>query len=112
MALYVTVATLKAHLRIDDTAEDTLLQQYILAAQDAAECYMHRPIVSTTDDTAVCTDAADIPPGIIQYILVTAGDYYKQRENRGEKTYTLYFTHLLDPWVRYAYGDTEDTSDE
>ena len=37
MDLYVTVAQLKAHLRIDSDSEDLLLAQYIESAQEEAE---------------------------------------------------------------------------
>ena len=99
--LYVTVATLKSHLRIDGSEEDSLLSQYILAAQEEAEQRMHRAIYSETDENAVTNDLQKIPPGITQFILVAAGDLYKNRENRQEKSFTVYFQNLLDPWIRY-----------
>ena len=99
--LYVTVATLKSHLRIDGSDEDALLSQYILAAQEEAEQRMHRAIYSETDENAVTNDLTKIPAGITQFILVTAGDFYKTRENKQEKPYSTYFEHLLDPWIKY-----------
>ena len=99
--LYVTVATLKSHLRIDGSDEDALLSQYILAAQEEAEQRMHRAIYSETDENAVTNDLTNIPAGITQFILVTAGDFYKARENKQEKAYSTYFEHLLDPWIKY-----------
>ena len=99
--LYVTVATLKSHLRIDGSEEDSLLSQYILAAQEEAEQRMHRAIYSETDENAVTNDLTKIPAGITQFILVTAGDFYKARENKQEKPYSTYFEHLLDPWIKY-----------
>ena len=101
--LYVSVATLKAHLRIDSSDEDTLLSQYILAAQEEAEQRMNRAIYSETDETAVTNDLEKIPAGITQFILVTAGDFYKARENKQEKSYSTYFEHLLDPWILYDF---------
>ena len=97
--LYVSVATLKAHLRIDGTEEDSLLEQYIKAAQEDAETRLRRPIYSA-DEAAnpVTTDPEAIPAQIIQFILVTAGDLYRNREN----TFTTYFEHLLDRWIDYA----------
>lgn len=99
--LYVTVATLKSHLRIDGSDEDSMLSQYILTAQEEAEQRMHRVIYSETDENAVTNDLTKIPAGITQFILVTAGDLYKNRENRQEKSFTTYFQNLLDPWIRY-----------
>lgn len=102
--LYVAVATLKSHLRIDadDTSEDALLSQYIETAQEDAETRMRRPIYSDdTDANPVTDDPEKIPAQIKQFILVTAGDLYRNRENRQEKSYTTYFDHLLDQWVDY-----------
>lgn len=101
MDLYVTVAQLKAHLRIDSDSEDLLLAQYIESAQEEAETRMRRPICSATDTDAVASTPENIPASIKQFILVTAGDFYMARENRQEKGHTLYYEHLLDRWVRY-----------
>lgn len=101
--LYVSVATLKAHLRIDGTEEDALLEQYIKSAQEDAETRLRRPIYSAdADANPVTTDPDAIPAQIIQFILVTAGDLYRNRENQQEKTFTTYFEHLLDRWIDYA----------
>lgn len=101
MELYITIAQLKSHLRIDSDAEDEMLAQYIEAAQDEAETRMRRPICSATDEDAVASTSEQIPASIKQYILVTAGDFYMARESKQEKTYTEYYTHLLDRWIRY-----------
>jgi hypothetical protein len=102
--LYVDIATLKAHLRIDpdDTSEDALLSQYIETAQEDAETRMRRPIYSEDPEAnPVTADLTSIPAQIKQFILVTAGDLYRNRENRQEKAYTTYFDHLLDQWIDY-----------
>lgn len=104
MTLYITLDTLKAHLRLDpdDTSEDALLIQYIEAAQEDAETRMRRPIYSEdTDANPVTDDPEKIPAQIKQFILVTAGDLYRNRENQQEKQFTTYFQHLLDRWVDY-----------
>ena len=102
MTQLVTTADVKAHLRIDGTGEDALIAQYILAAQEAAETITHRPLVSATDPDAITDDASKLPAQVKQFILVTAGDFYKQRENRNDKPFTVYFEHLLDAWVKYG----------
>lgn len=100
--LFVSVATVKEQLRIDDDSEDSLIEQYIEAAQEDAEMRMHRPIYSEDeDDRPVTTDVTKIPSLIKQYILVTAGDFYRNRENKQEKQYTTYFEHLLDSFILY-----------
>lgn len=100
--LYVSVATVKEQLRIDDDSEDDLIAQHIEAAQGAAELRMHRPIYSDNPaDNPVTDDPEKIPALLRQYILVTAGDFYRNRENKQEKQYTTYFEHLLDSFVDY-----------
>lgn len=103
MTQLVTTADVKAHLRIDGTEEDALIAQYILAAQEAAETITHRPLFSETDPDAITDDASKLPAQVKQFILVTAGDFYKQRENRNDRPFTVYFDHLLDAWVKYGY---------
>lgn len=44
----VTVAELKAHLRIEHDADDEQLEQYLLAAREQAEAKMQRTLVATT----------------------------------------------------------------
>ena len=89
MTQLVTTADVKAHL-------------YIMAAQEAAETITHRPLFSETDPDAITDDASKLPAQVKQFILVTAGDFYKQRENRNEKQFAVYFEHLLDAWVKYG----------
>lgn len=111
LMLYVTLADVKAHLRIDGTEEDTLLAEYIEAAQAMAETIMHRPIYSENeDDDPVTTDSSKIPPQISQFLRVTVGDYYRNRENQQEKSFTTYFAHLLDAFIKYS-GEASDAAD-
>ena len=106
--LYVTLADVKAHLRIDGTDEDALLSQYIEAAQAMAETIMHRPIYSAdTADNPVTTDSSKIPPQLSQFLLVTTGDFYRNRENQQEKSFTTYFSHLLDAFICYGGGASD-----
>ena len=106
--LYVTLADVKAHLRIDGTDEDTLLSQYVEAAQAMAETIMHRPIYSeNTADNPVTTDSSKIPTQVRQFILVTTGDFYRNRENQQEKGFTTYFCHLLDAFICYGGGASD-----
>ena len=105
MDLYVTVADVKNHLRIDNSDEDAQIRQYILTSQEQAEMIMHRPIYSATDERAVTNDATAVPASIKQFILVNTGDLYKNREGRQEKGYTQYFAHLLDAWIAYGWEE-------
>lgn len=102
MTQLVTTADVKAHLRIDGTEEDALISQYIMAAQEAAETITHRPLYSETDPDAITDDPAKLPAAVKQFILLQVGDYYRNRENRGEKQFSVYFANLLDAWVKYG----------
>ena len=100
--LFVSVEFVKKQLRIPDDIEDDLIEQYILAAQADVEMRIHRPIYSDDiADNPVTTDPDKIPALITQYILMTAGDFYKCRENKQDKTYTTYFEHMLDDFIAY-----------
>lgn len=108
LMLYVTLADVKAHLRIDGTDEDALLSQYVEAAQAMAETIMHRPIYSADPaDNPVTTDSSKIPPQLAQFLLVTTGDFYRNRENQQEKSFTTYFSHLLDAFICYGGGASD-----
>ena len=110
--LYITLSDVKAHLRIDGTDEDTLLTEYIEAAQAMAETIMHRPIYSESEeDDPVTTDSSKIPPQISQFLRVTVGDYYRNRENQQEKSFTTYFAHLLDAFIKYGGEGSDDAAD-
>lgn len=100
--ILVPLTLLKSHLRIDGNDEDELLEQYVETAQGEAETRIRRPIYSADPaDNPVTTDPEAVPPQIVQFILLTAGDLYRNRENQQEKTFTTYFEHLLDRWVDY-----------
>ena len=43
----VTLGELRAHARIDDSADDALLTGYLIAAREHAEAYLGRPILPT-----------------------------------------------------------------
>jgi hypothetical protein len=100
--LYVSVQSVKEQLRIDDDSEDEQIAGYIEAAQADAEARIRRPIYSENpEDNPVTTDPEAIPALLRQYILLTTGDFYRNRENKQEKQYTTYFEHLLDSFVDY-----------
>lgn len=105
--LPVTVADLKAHLRLDsdDTSEDDLLEQYIFAAVQEAEHYMQREIVQRADTMAICEDAADVPQSIKQYLLAEAGFIYNHRESQGTDNLHRYHEHLLDGYRLFYRGE-------
>ena len=98
--LPVTLATLKAHLRLDadDTSEDDLLTQYILTATQEAEHFMQREIIRRNDEQALADNADGVPPTVAQYVLTEAGHLYNHREMMGTDNLHTYHQHLLDPY--------------
>ena len=94
------ITELKEHLRIDTDLDDKLLEQYLLACISDIELRTGKTFMSEAD--AICTSWDDCPNDVRQYIRVTVGDMYRHRENGVEKSYNVYFTHLLDKYVDYT----------
>lgn len=72
MALVVSLAEAKAHLRITDTSEDTILQLYINAAHDYIANYLNN---------ANFQDA----PSIKAAALLLIGDLFENREAQSDR---------------------------
>jgi uncharacterized phage protein (predicted DNA packaging) len=66
---FVSLDTVKAHLRISDDAEDALLTAYIAAAEDYIRTF-------TDSDW---TDADSVPAGVTSACLLLVGDLYENR---------------------------------
>ena len=77
----VTLAEAKLHLRveIDETAEDTLIQSYIDAAESAAAQYLNRALYASD----VGTDATGLvmTKDIKVAVLLQVGAFYADRED-------------------------------
>lgn len=92
-----TLATAKAHLRVDHSDEDTLIQLYLNGAESSVQSYLNRTLYATTvpegDDGVVINDA------ITSAILLQVGSAYENREPT-EKRQTLppSMQWLLDPY--------------
>lgn len=99
--MLIDLDEIKSHLRIDGDEDNDLLSQYLLACIDDIELRTHRPLISATDPDAICTSEENVPSIIKQYILVSIGDMYRNRENGQEKSLSTYFNHLLDAYIRY-----------
>lgn len=77
----------KAHLRVFSTTENTLIEQYIAAAQEHIENYIDGVIPGSSDDVGdpdadpvVPPLADEVPKPIIQALLLLVTDMY---DNRG-----------------------------
>lgn len=99
--MLISLEDIKLHLRIDGDDEDSLLEHYLSASIQDVELRTHRPLVSDTDSNAICTDESEIPSIIKEYLLLSIGDMYKNRENGQEKQLSTYFNHLLDAYIKY-----------
>ena len=89
----LTLAEVKLHLRVDHNAEDSLIQQYMLAAHDQVEQFLGREVpwdVTTELPEGVC------PAAVRSAELLIVGDLYRNRETNSEPGTALY--RLLFPY--------------
>lgn len=103
----VTVAEVKAHLRIDDDFEDGLLSSYIISATAIAEQIMCREVIYRKDSRALAKSAQEVPQLVKQFVLCQVGDYYAHRELTDKTGYSTFFKHLLDPFILFKRDDEE-----
>ncbi len=78
----VTTSELKLHLRINTTAEDALLQEFVDASEDAFKALTLR----TLDANVTTGFPGGIPASIRLAVKLLAGHYYRVREAYGEQT--------------------------
>lgn len=95
--MIVTVAELKAHLRIEHDEEDDYLKKLITKVEAEAEDYCR-----VTFDPYYNEDGEedDPPEAVRQAVLLMAGFYYENRDIPDMTTYKavrLAFDHLLYP---------------
>jgi uncharacterized phage protein (predicted DNA packaging) len=103
----VSLDECKAHLRVEYTSDDALIESYILAATQLAEQICEREIVARDDENALCDDTENVPPAVRAWICLYVTDLYEKRSisaggNAGGYGLRLY-DHLLDPFM--LYGD-------
>lgn len=90
-------AALKAHLRVIDTAEDSLISAYCDAAEALAEHYCNRSFGSP------------LPPAVQAAVFLMVGDLYEHREEQSERPLSINKTceNLLNTakdWSRASVG--------
>ena len=71
-----TLSEAKAHLRVLDNDEDTLIQSYIDAAEAHVANYLERSLDPWTEEGGTA------PQNVRQAILLVIGDFYENREAR------------------------------
>ena len=97
--MYVDLDLLKAHLRVDDTEEDTYLEHLIEVAEQSVENLVCRPL----SDEA-CSPGGELAAPLRHGILLVAANLYENREpvaygNARLVPYTLHF--LFQPYKLY-----------
>lgn len=101
----VALEDVKVHLRIDDDAEDSLLETYILVATEQAEHIMQREIIFRSDKNALAQTIEEVPQTVKAFILCYVGDLYSHRELSDAQNLTTFWKHLLDPFIIYYTED-------
>lgn len=86
--MIVSLATVKAHLRVTHSAEDALITLYAEAAEKVAQNFINRNVYADDEalDAAVIDDTAGADPMVITgaitaAILLIAGHLYYNRED-------------------------------
>lgn len=101
-----TLAECKAHLRVEYTAEDALIEAYILAATQRAEQICEREIVERDDPNALAEDVTGVPAGIKAWIWLYVAEMFERRsmtDGGDADGYGLrHYDHLLDPFMLYG----------
>lgn len=82
----IDLATAKLHLRVDDDAEDALIELYIEAAETAAADFLNRNVYATPDDLAAADEVPEALPMVVNAavraaILLILGHLYANRED-------------------------------
>lgn len=79
--MLLDLATVKLHLRVDDSAEDALISLYVTAAEEFAMQFLGRTIYATTLAQGADTAGIVINPAIQAALLLIAGHLYANRED-------------------------------
>ncbi|WP_312723978.1 head-tail connector protein [Stutzerimonas kunmingensis] len=74
----LTLEEIKAHLRVDGSAEDAQLLAISEAAQDYATQYLGRSAIPWNDDAG---NPVPVPASVRAAILLVVGDLYENRED-------------------------------
>ena len=79
--MLLDLATVKLHLRVDDSAEDALIGLYATAAEEFATQFLGRTIYATELAQGLDTAGIVINPAIQAALLLIVGKLYACRED-------------------------------
>ena len=79
--MLLDLATVKLHLRVDDSAEDALIGLYVTAAEEFATQFLGRAIYANTLAQGADTAGIVINPAIQAALLLITGKLYAHRED-------------------------------
>lgn len=79
--MLLDLATVKLHLRVDDSAEDALIGLYVTAAEEFAMQFLGRTIYATELAQGLDTAGIVINPAIQAALLLIVGHLYANRED-------------------------------
>lgn len=100
--MYIDTVILKKHLNIDETwvEDDEYIKALCLAAENAVENHIARPLTEITDEHG------KLPPAVKHAILLLVGHFYANRESVSFATASeipLAYQYLLQPYKSYAF---------
>lgn len=100
--MYIDTVILKKHLNIDETwvEDDEYIKALCLAAENAVENHIARPLSELTDEHG------KLPPAVKHAILLLVGHFYANRESVSFATASeipLAYQYLLQPYKSYAF---------
>ena len=100
--MYIDTVILKKHLNIDETwvEDDEYIKALCLAAENAVENHIARPLSELTDEHG------KLPPAVKHAILLLVGHFYANRESVSFATASeipLVYQYLLQPYKSYAF---------
>ena len=79
--MLLDLATVKLHLRVDDSAEDALIGLYVTAAEEFSMQFLGRTIYATELAQGLDTAGIVINPAIQAALLLIVGHLYANRED-------------------------------
>lgn len=100
--MYIDTVILKKHLNLDEQylEDDELLKAYEMAAVQAVENHIARPLSEIVDEHG------KLPPSVKHAILLLVGHFYANRESvsfASASVIPLAYEYLLQPYKSYAF---------